>query len=767
MTISSTVRKAGPFVGTGLVYTYPFTFKVFQASDVLVQQIDTSGNITTLTLTSQYSVSLNSDQNNNPGGSITLVTALPTSYQLVIGSQVPELQSTVITNNGGFYPQVITDALDKLTILVQQQQQYSNNSLQIPQALSGVGVTVSPKANNLLGWDAAGANLVDVDPSTLIQVSAYGTANGDKFTATAGQTVFTLSGNPGGINNLDVSLDGATLVPTLDYSWAAPYTLTLTGGAKAGQTLFVRYLQALPQGTFTAGGSSGQILYNNGNQVSGFTMTGDVTVNPSTGNAKVAQASAANLKYMSSVSCFGDSLTQATGGQTPYPTQLSAITGYNTVNNGVGGYTSSQILTVFQGVPTQWPNLTIIWAGRNNYNSPTQVLSDIATMVADIGHDGYLVLSILNNNTEVSGSAGYNAIAYLNSQLASIYGSHYLDVRSILVAAYNPGNPTDVTDHANDCPPSSLRYDTLHLNSAGYGIVAAAIKNVVSTLRGTRGVPVSSAGTVDLLSSPPEIGVVSPNVGSFTTLTGTTISATTSATIAGKTITLSGDSTSLQFPSFVIPTADNSYNLGYGPSQYRWANGYFSAQLTCNNIVINGKTLNVSSDLTSLQVNGLFIPSTDATYDLGYSPTTQRWRNGNFSGTVTAGQITSTAGISGQTHNSNYKTYAVSSGASQDLLSVGSYQATANGFLAIRCAKSGGVTVSLFAVSMMGSGTPSTYTPISTQNYGTGSATFTITESSAAGVNKLTFNNTSGAAVNITVTPMWVYVDGSAVITYF
>jgi hypothetical protein len=284
-------------------------------------------------------------------------------------------------------------------------------------------------------------------------------------------------------------------------------------------------------------------------------------------------------------------------------------------------------------------------------------------------------------------------------------------VRSILVAAYNPLIPQDVIDHSNDVPPSSLRFDALHLTTAGYAIVASSIKNVMSNLRGTRGVPVSTTGAVDLLASPPQIGVVTPSVGKFTTLTGTTVTASTNLVIAGKSITLSGDSSSLQFPSLVIP-------------------------------------------------------SVDATYDLGYSPSTQRWRNGNFSATVTAATLTALSGTSSPTYTSNYKTYAVGIGASQDLLSVGSYQAAANGFLAIRCSKAGGVTVSTFAVSMMGGGAPSTYTALSTQVYNSGSATFTITESSASGVNKLTFNNTSGAAVNITVTPMWIYVDPLATVTY-
>ncbi len=121
MTISSNTRKAGPFTGTGLVATFPFTFKVFQASDLLVIRTAPTGDETTLTLTTDYTVSLNADQDSSPGGSITLVAGnLAVGFKVTMTTDVPALQNTDLTNQGGFYPKVITNALDKLTILTQQ-----------------------------------------------------------------------------------------------------------------------------------------------------------------------------------------------------------------------------------------------------------------------------------------------------------------------------------------------------------------------------------------------------------------------------------------------------------------------------------------------------------------------------------------------------------------------------------------------------------------------------------------------------------------------
>jgi hypothetical protein len=130
MTISSENRKAGPFAGSGSVGPFSFTFKVFQASDVLVVKFNTITNVEqTLTLTSDYTVSLNSDQNVSPGGTVTLTSALATGYNLALSSQVQSTQETDLTNQGGFYPEVITAALDKLTIVNQQNDEALSRSV--------------------------------------------------------------------------------------------------------------------------------------------------------------------------------------------------------------------------------------------------------------------------------------------------------------------------------------------------------------------------------------------------------------------------------------------------------------------------------------------------------------------------------------------------------------------------------------------------------------------------------------------------------------
>lgn len=159
MTISSTARKAGPFSGTGLQSAYPFNFKVFTASDVLVVQTDASGVEHPLSLTTDYTVNLNSDQDGNPGGTVTLKANLPAGYLATVSSVVPLTQATSIPSMGGFYPKVIEQALDKLTIAAQQVAGLAGRGLRF--ALSdptpqGDLPTAAVRAGKFLAFDAGG-----------------------------------------------------------------------------------------------------------------------------------------------------------------------------------------------------------------------------------------------------------------------------------------------------------------------------------------------------------------------------------------------------------------------------------------------------------------------------------------------------------------------------------------------------------------------------------------------------------------------------------
>jgi hypothetical protein len=169
MTISSTNRKAGPYIGNGTATVFPFYFKVFTSANVEVVKLTVSTNTeTVLALTTDYTVALNTDQNANPGGSITLVAgALASGFNLVVTSDIENLQPTDLTNQGGFYPDVINDALDRATIQIQQLQEGLDRAALLPitsatdsAALVADIVRLADSADNL---DTVATNIDDVN----------------------------------------------------------------------------------------------------------------------------------------------------------------------------------------------------------------------------------------------------------------------------------------------------------------------------------------------------------------------------------------------------------------------------------------------------------------------------------------------------------------------------------------------------------------------------------------------------------------------------
>lgn len=158
--INNEDRIAGPYTGNGVQTQYPFGFTTFLNSELVVTRTDTSGNETVLTLTADYTVAFNADQNAAPGGTITLTSALASGFLLTITSEVQRTQKTQLTNLGAWYPEVVETALDKLTILVQQLANLITRSLKIPVSDGEGTVTETPtktqRANKYLGFDAQG-----------------------------------------------------------------------------------------------------------------------------------------------------------------------------------------------------------------------------------------------------------------------------------------------------------------------------------------------------------------------------------------------------------------------------------------------------------------------------------------------------------------------------------------------------------------------------------------------------------------------------------
>lgn len=129
--------------------------------------------------------------------------------------------------------------------------------------------------------------------------------------------------------------------------------------------------------------------------------------------------------------------------------------------------------------------LQALWLGRNNYGQPTQIKADVAACVAFLKPlvRRFIIMGVLNGDyaSEYSGQSAWTTITTLNADLAALYPNNFIDIRSILVAQGAPGGAyPDATFYARDVPPAALRSDNIHLTTAGYTIVAQAVKDFIT-----------------------------------------------------------------------------------------------------------------------------------------------------------------------------------------------------------------------------------------------------------------------------------------------
>lgn len=135
MSVQNITRRAGPYVGTGLVSAYTFAFKVFRSEDVKVVRSassDANAQDETLTLGTDYTVKLNANQDEKAGGTVTLASPLAEGLRLSILSAITPDQQMVLTNHDGMLPTTLNDSADKAIALIQELKEAVGRTLRVP-----------------------------------------------------------------------------------------------------------------------------------------------------------------------------------------------------------------------------------------------------------------------------------------------------------------------------------------------------------------------------------------------------------------------------------------------------------------------------------------------------------------------------------------------------------------------------------------------------------------------------------------------------------
>lgn len=174
MTLTATPRVAGPFNGTGVLLSYPFTFKVFEAADVEVTLLSSAGLETVAVNGSDCLVTVNGDQEASPGGSVQyaisgVATALPTGWSITVtGAGLDYTQEADLPAAGNFNPTTVENALDRATMLIQLIREEVARALRVSVSTpAGFDATLpAPTAGQILGWNGSGTGFANYPVGT-------------------------------------------------------------------------------------------------------------------------------------------------------------------------------------------------------------------------------------------------------------------------------------------------------------------------------------------------------------------------------------------------------------------------------------------------------------------------------------------------------------------------------------------------------------------------------------------------------------------------
>lgn len=243
MTIPSTQRKAGPFSGDAVQTSWPFTFKVFAGSDVaVVVYTPLTGEVTLDP--SEYTVTLNPNQDTSPGGTVTYPTsgaALNTTDRLTLVGGLPYDQPLDLPAGGNFSPAALENQLDRTVMQVQQLAEQQGRVLTLPATTGDVDPQFpSPDPSKFIAWNTDGTALRNVDGSDLSVEIAFSDWTFETFTGDGTTAAFSLQKPPGNIANMALSVDGLIMVPGVDFTLLAN-VITFTTAPALDAEILVRY----------------------------------------------------------------------------------------------------------------------------------------------------------------------------------------------------------------------------------------------------------------------------------------------------------------------------------------------------------------------------------------------------------------------------------------------------------------------------------------------------------------------------------------------
>jgi len=157
MTVSSTTKR-NSYTGNGSTTTFAYSFKIFDDDDItVILRTTATGTETVQTKTTHYSVT---GVGSASGGNVVFGSAPTSAQTVVLLRQTAQTQATDYTPNDPFPAASHEDALDKLTLMAQDQQDELDRTIKLSRTntMTSTEFTVgaTDRANKVLGFDGSG-----------------------------------------------------------------------------------------------------------------------------------------------------------------------------------------------------------------------------------------------------------------------------------------------------------------------------------------------------------------------------------------------------------------------------------------------------------------------------------------------------------------------------------------------------------------------------------------------------------------------------------
>lgn len=161
-TVSSSTSRV-QYNCNGSLTGFAFTFNAGSTDDVKVILTDSSGGETTLTETTNYTVSC-TNNDCSAGGTVTTVSTYASGYTITLLRDVDITQESDFTENQPTLYETFEDGLDKLTRIAQDHDEQISRSIKVQPSSTVSGSDLELNTGNdvggrVIGWDSAGTAL--------------------------------------------------------------------------------------------------------------------------------------------------------------------------------------------------------------------------------------------------------------------------------------------------------------------------------------------------------------------------------------------------------------------------------------------------------------------------------------------------------------------------------------------------------------------------------------------------------------------------------